>query len=95
MPHFVVTITYIKPIEVVEEHTPAHREFAAQLKEEGFFFLGGPFNPRTGGMLICQAADKAAVEETLSKDPFWENEIASYDIREWQVKVGAELLNGH
>ncbi|MHC4840571.1 MAG: YciI family protein [Planctomycetota bacterium] len=92
MPHFVVTISYIKPMDVVEEHTPAHREFSGNLANDGFLKASGPFSPRTGGMLICAAADKAAVEARLSSDPFWVHEVAIYDIREWVVKVGVDKL---
>lgn len=92
MPHFVVTISYSKPMDTVEEYTPKHREFCGLLADDGFLKMSGPFNPRTGGMLICEAADKSAVEAKFKEDPFWVNEIASYDIREWQVKVGAELF---
>ncbi|MDC1142212.1 YciI family protein [Planctomycetota bacterium] len=94
MPHFVVTIGYIKPMDIVEEHTPAHRDFCATLDTDGVLKASGPFSPRTGGMLICEATDKAALEALLAKDPFWVNKVASYDIREWVVKVGADLFAG-
>ncbi|MEE9312386.1 MAG: YciI family protein [Planctomycetota bacterium] len=92
MPHFVITISYIKPMDIVEEYTPEHRDFTRALANTGVLKMSGPFEPRTGGMLICEAKDKYSVEYIFKQDPFWVNEIASYDIREWIVKVGAELL---
>jgi len=92
MPHFVVTIEYIKPMDVVEAHTPAHREFSAGLAKQGLLLASGPFNPRTGGMLILKADSEAAVMKTLEADPFKQLAIAKYTVREWVPKVGADRL---
>lgn len=92
MPYFVVTIEYIKPMDVVEEHTPAHRAFSAGLKERGMLLVSGPFNPRTGGMLIIQAEDMNKAVAAFDEDPFKKLDIAKYQVREWVPKVGLERL---
>lgn len=92
MPYFVVTIEYIKPMDVVEEHTPAHRAFSAGLKEKGTLLVSGPFNPRTGGMLIIQAEDMNQAVAAFDEDPFKKLDIAKYQVREWVPKVGLERL---
>lgn len=92
MPYFVVTIEYIQDMSVVEEHTPAHREFSAGLKQQGLLLASGPFNPRTGGMLILQAESIDKAVAIFDDDPFKKLAIAKYQIREWVPKVGAELF---
>ena len=92
MPYFVVTIEYIKPMEMVEEHTPAHREFSAGLKDKGMLLFSGPFNPRTGGMLVMQAEDMNQAVSAFDEDPFKKLDIAKYQVREWVPKVGLERL---
>ena len=92
MPYFVVTIEYIKPMDVVEEHTPAHRAFSAGLKDKGMLLVSGPFNPRTGGMLIIQAEDMNKAVAVFDEDPFKKLDIAKYQVREWVPKVGLERL---
>lgn len=92
MPYFVVTIEYIKPMDVVEQHTPAHRAFSAGLQEQGYLLFSGPFNPRTGGMLVLQAEGIEKAVALFEADPFKKLDIAKYQIREWVPKVGAERL---
>ncbi|MCB9893083.1 MAG: hypothetical protein H6839_01380 [Planctomycetes bacterium] len=92
MPYFVVTIEYIKPMDVVEEHTPAHRAFSGELKAQGILLFSGPFNPRTGGMLVLQAESIDKAVALFEDDPFKKLEIAKYQIREWVPKVGLERL---
>ena len=92
MPYFVVTIEYIKPMDVVEEHTPAHRTFSGGLAEQGILLFSGPFNPRTGGMLVVQTESIDKAVALFEDDPFKKLEIAKYQIREWVPKVGAERL---
>lgn len=92
MPYFVVTIEYIKPMDVVEQHTPAHREFSAGLQQQGYLLFSGPFNPRTGGMLVLQAEGIEKAVALFEDDPFKKLDIAKYQIREWVPKVGIERL---
>ncbi|MCA8920048.1 MAG: hypothetical protein KDB68_07840 [Planctomycetes bacterium] len=92
MPYFVVTIEYIQDMSVVEEHTPAHRAFSAGLKERGLLLMSGPFNPRTGGMLLLKAESVNDAVAAFEDDPFKKLDIAKYDIREWIPKVGIELF---
>ena len=92
MPYFVVTIEYIKPMDVVEKHTPAHRTFSAGLQEQGTLLFSGPFNPRTGGMLVVQADSIDKAVAMFDDDPFKKLDIARYQIREWVPVVGVERL---
>jgi uncharacterized protein YciI len=90
MAYFIVTITYVKPMDEVESHTPAHREYSAQLAERGVLLASGPFSPRTGGMLIMQGESREAVDAVIADDPFKKESIADYEVREWVPKVGAD-----
>ena len=92
MPYFVVTIEYIQSMDLVEKHTPAHRAFSAKLAERGLLMMSGPFNPRTGGMLILCADSIEAAVKLFDDDPFKKLDIAKYQIREWVPKVGVERL---
>lgn len=90
MPYFVVTINYVKPMEEVEAHTPAHRAYSGGLAQKGVLLASGPFSPRTGGMLIMRADSREDVDAVVADDPFKQEGIADYEIREWVPKVGAE-----
>jgi uncharacterized protein YciI len=62
------------------------------MAEKGSLLVSGPFNPRTGGMLIVQADGIEAAVRLFEADPFKTHDIAKYQIREWVPKVGAERL---
>ena len=59
---FIVLLTYKLPLAEVERHLAAHREYLDRQYAAGTFLCSGPQNPRTGGVILCRAADRAAVE---------------------------------
>lgn len=92
MPIYAITIEYTKPMPEVEAATPGHRAYLKQLFDEGRIVASGPFVPRTGGMLLLRAADRAAVDAVIAADPFRLQDVARYDVREWSPTFGAERL---
>jgi uncharacterized protein YciI len=87
---FIVNLTYIKPVEEVEKHLAEHIIFLNKYYDNGNFICSGRKNPRTGGVIICNAKNMKEVNEIISKDPFYENGIANYDILEFQPTKYAE-----
>ena len=64
--------------------------FLAGLKEKGQLLASGPFDPRTGGMLIMQADSAEDAGAITQEDPFRKNEIAKYEVRGWKPTIGVE-----
>jgi len=50
---FLVHVTYVKPLEVIDELLPAHRKFLEANYQAGLFLLSGPREPRTGGIILA------------------------------------------
>lgn len=48
------------------------------------FICSGRKNPRTGGVILCNAKNMEEVNEIISEDPFNKNSIANYDVVEFQ-----------
>ena len=80
---FIVLLTYKLPLAEVERHLAAHREYLDRQYAEGTFLCSGPQNPRTGGVILCRAADRAAVETLTAEDPFRIHGFADYEIIEF------------
>ena len=74
---FIVLLTYKLPLAEVERHLAAHREYLDRQYAAGTFLCSGPQNPRTGGVILCRAADRAA------EDPFRIHGVADYEIIEF------------
>ena len=82
---FIINLTYIEPLEVVEKHLQEHINFLNHYYAEGLFIASGRKNPRTGGIILMQGMNKEVVQEIIRQDPFYKNKIAQYDIIEFEV----------
>lgn len=94
---FVVELTYVKPLSEVDRHLEAHRAFLAAQYANGTFIASGPKEPRTGGVILAQAASHEALMAALSLDAFRVYDIAEYAITRFHVRAvgpGFEQLAG-
>ena len=80
---YVVIVTYLKPIEEVDRHLSAHRDFLEIYYSKGQFITSGPQNPRTGGILIARGGSKQEVLDIFKNDPFKIHGIATYEVIEF------------
>lgn len=91
---FVFILTYRRPLEIVEQHLEAHKEYLDRYYSNGTFLMSGRRNPRTGGVIICDAADKETARNIMQDDPFFKNEVAEYELIEFEPsKCNAALAS--
>lgn len=91
---FIILSQYLKPLDEVEKHLQAHRDYLAMGYQKNYFIASGPQNPRVGGVILSQLNDKAIIEEFMAQDPFHLQGIASYQIIEFHpVKVHQDFLS--
>ena len=80
---FLIIVDYKKPLEEVERYLAEHWAFLDRYFAQGKLLCTGPQNPRTGGVILCRAADRAAVEALTCEDPFRIHGVADYAIVEF------------
>jgi uncharacterized protein YciI len=80
---FIVSLTYQKPLEVVESYLSAHIAFLDSFYAKGIFIASGRKVPRTGGVILAHGVSRSELEEVLENDPFKSNGIAIYEITEF------------
>ncbi len=80
---FLITVTYIQSIDVVEQHLVAHRNFLEEGYQKDYFVVSGPQNPRTGGVIISQLNNRNELMKIIEQDPFYKNKIAEYNVIEF------------
>lgn len=80
---FIILLTYKKPIAEVETFLADHRAYLDRHYAAGTFLCSGPQAPRTGGVILCRASDRAAVEALTDEDPFRIHGVADYAIVEF------------
>jgi uncharacterized protein YciI len=76
---FVISVTYLQPIEMVEPHVAAHRAFLDEQIARGVVIASGPKVPRTGGYILTSGTDREETEAIFARDPFVLNGIARYE----------------
>ena len=89
---FVLSLTYIAPLDEVDAHLAAHREFLSAQYARGAFLMSGRKVPREGGIIIARAGSRAEVEELVRQDPFHRAGVARYDITEFVPTMTADAL---
>lgn len=80
---FIVHLTYKVPLTEVDKYQQAHREFLDYYYKQGLFLASGPMKPRTGGIVLALATDRAQLEAVLQQDPYHLAEIADYELIEF------------
>ena len=80
---FIIILTYKKPLAEIDLHVPAHRAFLdAGYKNNAFVVSGGQV-PRTGGVILSQLTNRTDVEALIKQDPFYQHDLADYQIIEF------------
>ena len=80
---FVIMVNYVKPLTEIDNHLEAHRRFLDEGYAAGVFLASGPRNPRTGGVILAQAASVDELKAFMNKDPFNASGVATYEYIEF------------
>ena len=91
---FIVELTYVRPIEAVEENLEAHVAYLKEYYAKGVFIASGRKVPRTGGIILARAASERELRDVLARDPFSKNGVAEYAVTEFAPSMTAPGLEG-
>lgn len=89
---FIVSLTYIKPLEEVDALLDEH---VAYLKEQyalGNFVASGRKVPRTGGVILARSVSREEIETIITLDPFYCHGVAEYKITEFSPTMSVDEL---
>lgn len=89
---FIIQLTYIKPLSEVDQVLEDHKQFLTKHYEEGVFLLSGRRHPRTGGIILATAENKAEIDKIIEEDPFYRHRLADYFITEFRPTMANEAL---
>ncbi len=79
---FIISLSYKKDISEVEKFIEPHVRFLDKYYTDKKFIFSGRKHPRTGGVILVRDVDKETLNEIIKQDPFYQNDIADYDITE-------------
>ncbi|MGA1860858.1 YciI family protein [Azospirillum sp. 11R-A] len=78
---FSITVSYIRPLEVVKEHLDAHKEWLVRYIMAGTIIVAGPVPQGDGGFILAHAQDASEITGMIADDPFDRHKVARFDIR--------------
>lgn len=86
---FVVVLQYVRSLDEVDRHLPAHREFLARQFGLGHFVASGAQIPRIGGVILTRSLSRPALDAILAQDPFYRERVAQYQVIEFAPSLFA------
>lgn len=89
---FIVSLTYVKPLELVDEFISEHVAFLDAQYAAGHFQLSGRKVPRAGGVILATVENRETLDEILLQDPFCREQLAEYEVIEIVPTKSSERL---
>ncbi|KPE49832.1 YciI family protein [Chryseobacterium indologenes] len=80
---FIISLTYKVPLDQIEPLIPEHNDFPEKYYHSGYFITSGRKEPRTGGIILCNASSEKEIEKIIQEDPFYTHQTTDYDIMEF------------
>ncbi len=87
---FVLLLTYVQSLDEVDRFVGQHADWLDTYYASGRFVASGRRVPRTGGVILARGDDLAEIEAIVAEDPFAREQIASYEIIQFEVGKVAE-----
>jgi uncharacterized protein YciI len=80
---YVILVNYVKPLSEVYPYLKAHFRFVDEGFAAGYFLAFGPQTPRRGGVILAQAASTEELKAFISKAPFLQAGVATFEVVEF------------
>ncbi|CZF79617.1 MULTISPECIES: YciI family protein [Grimontia] len=87
---FIVSLTYKAELSEVDQYIEAHVTFLEKYYAAGKFIASGRKVPRTGGVILVNAINKAEVDSIIKEDPFYISNVADYEVTEFIPTMAAK-----
>ena len=82
---FAAVIEYVQDPSKIAEIRPQHRQYLAQLRDQGQLAASGPFTDDSGALIIYEAGSLEEAERLLRADPFHSGGVfVQWRIRPWK-----------
>ena len=92
---YLVKITYSVPLEEIEQHVPAHRDWLMDNARAGRFVVAGPLEDRTGGLILASFSNRAELDAVLAQDAYHKHQVAGYEVMSFNALLRAADFPAH
>jgi uncharacterized protein len=89
MPLFILTYGY-NETDLRAARRDDHVAYLKKLEAEGDLVAAGPYDDKSGGVILLRTGDRAEAEALVAADPYTQLDVTKDRwLREWQVTVGS------
>jgi uncharacterized protein YciI len=83
---FVHQVTYTSDNDKILANRPKHREYLAQLLDQGSIIASGPYADDSGAVFIFEAESREAAAALVSNDPFSRSGVfQKSELKPWKL----------
>lgn len=86
---FVIELTYIAPLDQIDEAMADHVAFLQQGYDAGLFLVSGRKDPRDGGIILAVGQGHEHMEALMQRDPFVARGLATVRVIEFRASQRA------
>ncbi len=87
---FIISLTYKASLEAIDRQLDNHVAYLKAQYALGHFVASGRKVPRTGGVILSQIAGREVLDKVLEQDPFYQHDLADYEIIEFIPSMTSE-----
>jgi uncharacterized protein YciI len=87
---FVIELTYVAELAVIDRHMAAHMKFLRKYYAAGNFLVSGRKIPRDGGIILAVGPSRDAIEAIAKEDPFCVRGLATFRVVEFRASQQAD-----
>jgi uncharacterized protein YciI len=89
MPLFTLALRFPETDDGCRNVRERHRNYLADLRDEGKVVAAGPWDHDHGGLIVYQADDANEAKAMMANDPYVsEGVLAGAELHEWQPVIG-------
>jgi uncharacterized protein YciI len=78
---FVVSTSYLRPVDEVHAHLDAHRRWLAKHAENGRIVFAGPLESGDGGVILAHCENRQELDALIAEDAFHVHQVAKYNVQ--------------
>lgn len=89
---YLLNVNYTTQPENVQVHAETHSAWVKKYIENGTFLFAGPKKSKLGGAILVKSIDKPCLLKILEEDSYVQNDVADYQIIDFDCKLAAKEL---
>jgi len=71
----------------------SHGDWVKKGFEKGWFLFAGPKTKMSGGIILVKAISKMELNDFINEDPYVTENVATYDVTEFDIKATIPALD--